>query len=197
MKWDRCELGAIRVAANRDSRHLRSSVVLFAPKQEAEWRSSELLVIASARGVGQLRALRLDWLWARITFSMFHASSEKLLCAGTTPILEKTLRECRGKWKSFMWVPINSARFAPGVAPRIVGFVLLKTWDAIPRMELRIPTTSFWIPRVALRIPWNSRRAPSMDFSLRECLKLGSSSGFWFKAPSGWSTETELSTPRT
>ena len=24
------------------------------------------------------------------------------------PIVEKTLRECRGKWKSFMWVPINS-----------------------------------------------------------------------------------------
>ena len=28
--------------------------------------------------------------------------------AGTTPILEKTLRECRGKWKSFNWVPTIS-----------------------------------------------------------------------------------------
>ena len=28
---------------------------------------------------------------------------------GTTPILEKTLRECRSKWKSFIiWLPINS-----------------------------------------------------------------------------------------
>ena len=25
-------------------------------------------------------------------------------CAGTTPILEKTLRECRGKWTFFGWV---------------------------------------------------------------------------------------------
>ena len=29
-------------------------------------------------------------------------------CAGTTPILEKTLRECMGKWNYFMGVPINS-----------------------------------------------------------------------------------------
>ena len=29
-------------------------------------------------------------------------------CAGTTPILKKTLREWRGKWKSLMWLPINS-----------------------------------------------------------------------------------------
>ena len=31
-----------------------------------------------------------------------------VLCAGTTPILEKTLREWRGKWKSFGWVRGNS-----------------------------------------------------------------------------------------
>ena len=46
---------------------------------------------------------------------------------------------------------------APGVAPRIVVLVLFKSWDAIPRMELRIP-----------RIPRNSPRAPRMAFSLRE-----------------------------
>ena len=28
---------------------------------------------------------------------------------------------------------------APGVAPRIVVFVLLESWDALPRMEFRIP----------------------------------------------------------
>ena len=33
-----------------------------------------------------------------------------------------------------MWVPINLG-IAPGVAPRGVVFVFLKSWDAIPRME--------------------------------------------------------------
>ena len=33
---------------------------------------------------------------------------ELVWCAGTTPILKKTLRECRGKWKSFGWVRGNS-----------------------------------------------------------------------------------------
>ena len=56
---------------------------------------------------------------------------------------------------------------APG-APRIVVFVLLKSWDAIPRVEFRIPRVEFRIPRAALRIPWNSPRAPRMAFSLRE-----------------------------
>ena len=31
----------------------------------------------------------------------------------------------------------------PGVPPRILVFVLLKSWDAIPRMEFRIPRISF------------------------------------------------------
>ena len=57
---------------------------------------------------------------------------------------------------------------APGVAPRIVVFVLLKSWDAIPRMEFRIPRMEFRIPRVAPRIPRNAPRAPRMAFSLRE-----------------------------
>ena len=48
----------------------------------------------------------------------------------------------------------------PGVAPRIVVFVLLKSWDAIPRMEFRIPRTAFRIPKAAPRIPRNSPRAP-------------------------------------
>ena len=57
---------------------------------------------------------------------------------------------------------------ALGVAPRIVVFVLLKSWDAIPRMEFRIPRMEFRIPRVAPRIPRNAPRAPRMAFSLRE-----------------------------
>ena len=59
-------------------------------------------------------------------------------------------------------------RIAPGVALRIVVFVLLKSWEAIPRMELRIPRISFRIPRAALRIPQSSPRAPRMAFSLLE-----------------------------
>ena len=57
---------------------------------------------------------------------------------------------------------------APGVAPRIVVFILLKSWDAIPRMEFRIPRMELGIPRVAPRIPQNSF-----------FLKWGWSPGFW------------------
>ena len=57
---------------------------------------------------------------------------------------------------------------APGVAPRIVVFVLLKSWDATPRMEFRIPRMEFRIPRVAPRIPRNAPKAPRMAFSFRE-----------------------------
>ena len=55
-------------------------------------------------------------------------------------------------------------RIAPGVAPRIVVLVLLKSWDAVPRMEFRIPIMEFRIPRAAPRIPRNSPRAPRMAF---------------------------------
>ena len=57
---------------------------------------------------------------------------------------------------------------APRVAQRIVGFVLIKSWEAIPRMEFRIPRVEFPIPRAAPRIPRNSPRAPRIAFSLRE-----------------------------
>ena len=40
--------------------------------------------------------------------SVPESSRTSLWCAGTTPILEKTLRECWGKWESFMWVSIKS-----------------------------------------------------------------------------------------
>ena len=57
---------------------------------------------------------------------------------------------------------------APGVAPRILVFVLLKSWDAIPRVDFRIPRREFRIPRAAPRISRNAPRAPRMAFSLRE-----------------------------
>ena len=70
---------------------------------------------------------------------------------------------------------------APRVAPRIVGFVLIKSWEAIPRMEFRIPRMEFPIPRAVPRIPRNSPRAPRMPlFTPRAFfLKLGWSPGFW------------------
>ena len=45
------------------------------------------------------------------------------------------------------------AGVAPGVAPKIVVFVLLKSWDAIPRMEFCIPRIFFGVSRVAPRMP--------------------------------------------
>ena len=62
-----------------------------------------------------------------------------------------------GKWKYFMWVPINSGNRS-GSCSENCGF----------RMEFRIPRIEFRIPRAAPRIPRNSPRAPRMAFSLRE-----------------------------
>ena len=63
-------------------------------------------------------------------------------------------------------------RIATGVAPGIVVSVLLKSWDAIPRMELRILRMEFRIPRAAPRMPRGTLReffSPRMAFTLREC----------------------------
>ena len=112
-----------------------------------------------------LRSLVLYFVYR---LSKWHYRQRKIiLCAGTTPILEKTLREWSGKWKSFGWVRGNSG-IAPRVAPRIVGFVLIKLWEAIPRMGFRVPRMEFRIPRAAPRIPRNSPRAPRRAFPLRE-----------------------------
>ena len=43
-----------------------------------------------------------------VRFTIKTSTKEFFWCAGTTPILKKTLRECRGKWKSFGWVRGNS-----------------------------------------------------------------------------------------
>ena len=50
-----------------------------------------------------------------------------------------------GKWNLSCGCP-SIPRIAPGVAPRTVVFSLLKSWDAIPRVELLVPRISFWIP---------------------------------------------------
>ena len=60
------------------------------------------------------------------------------------------------------------AGIAPGVAPRVVVFVMLKSWDAIPRMAFHIPRINgiiFRIPRAALRIPRNSSHEIFLRFS--------------------------------
>ena len=89
-------------------------------------------------------------------------------CAGTIPVLKKAIREWRDKRKSCVWVLINS-RNRSGSCSENCGFVLLNSWDAIPRMEFCIPRMECRIPRAAPRIPRNSPRAPRMAFALREC----------------------------
>ena len=90
----------------------------------------------------------------------------RLICrAGTTPILEKKAPRMLGKMKIFH---VGSHQFQE-LLRELWFFVLLKSWDVIPRMEFRIPTMEFRIPRVAQRIPRNSPRALRMAFSLREC----------------------------
>ena len=67
----------------------------------------------------------------------------------------------------FLIFRVGSYQFRESLR-RIVVLVLLKSWDAIPRMEFRILRMEFRIPRVAPRIPLNSLGAPRMAFSLRE-----------------------------
>ena len=92
----------------------------------------------------------------------------KCSCAGTTPILENR-SENEGARENLSCGFPSIPGIAPGVAlRRIVVFGLLKSWDAIPRMEFRIPRTEFRTPRAAPRMPRNSPRAARMAFSLRE-----------------------------
>ena len=69
---------------------------------------------------------------------------------------EKNAPRMLGEMKSLSGGFPSIPRIAPGVAPRIVLFTLLKSWDAIPRMEFRIPRIECRIPRAAPRIPRNS-----------------------------------------
>ena len=68
--------------------------------------------------------------------------------AGTTPILEKKLRECRGKWKSFMWVPINSENCSgscsENYAFRIAQVVRCHSENGISHSENRFLNSESW-----------------------------------------------------
>ena len=76
------------------------------------------------------------------------------------------LRECRGKWKFFIWLPINLG-MAPGVAVLCIAQIVRchsESGISIPRITVRIP-------RAALRNSENIRsfpRAPRTAFSLQE-----------------------------
>ena len=91
-----------------------------------------------------------------ISAYMIYLEGPEFWCVGTTPILEKRSENAGANENLSFESPLIPG-IAPGVAPRIVVFVLLKSWDAIPRME-------FCIPRAAPRIPQNSPRAPRMAF---------------------------------
>ena len=75
--------------------------------------------------------------------------------AGTTPILEKCSENAGANEN--LSSPINSGNGSGSCSKN----VLLKSWDAMPRMEFRIL-------RAAPRMPRNFPRAPRMAFSLRE-----------------------------
>ena len=53
---------------------------------------------------------------------------------------------------------------APGVAPRIVVFVLLKSWDAILRMECRIPRMEFEFRELLREYPGTLRELREWPF---------------------------------
>ena len=105
---------------------------------------------------------------APVTFRLLRFSV--FLRAGTTPIesFSKKRSENGGVNENLSCGFPSIPGIAPGVAPKIVVFLLLKSWDAIPRMGCLIPGIIFWTPRAAPRIPRNSPRALRMAFSLRE-----------------------------
>ena len=70
---------------------------------------------------------------------------QKNLARGDHPNSRKKRSENGGENENISCGFPSIPGIAPGVAPRIVVFVLLKSWDAIPRMEFRIPRAA---PRI-------------------------------------------------
>ena len=64
----------------------------------------------------------------------------------------KNAPRMQGQMKSFMWVP-SLPGIAPGVAPRIVFFALLKSCDAMPRIGLLIPRICFELRELLQEYP--------------------------------------------
>ena len=88
-----------------------------------------------------------------------------LVRGGTSPILEKKLREWRGKWKSFMWVPINwisgnrSGSCSENCGCRIAQVVRCHSENGISILRIIL-----WTPRAAQRISRNSPKGPEWPF---------------------------------
>ena len=102
---------------------------------------------------------------------------------GTTPILEKTLRECRGKWKSFGWVRGNSGNRSESCSEncgfRIDQVVRGHSENGISYSENGISNSE----SCSENTPELSESSENGLFTPRAFfLKLGWSPGFWFKA---------------
>ena len=103
---------------------------------------------------------------------------------GSPQFLKKTLRECMGKWKYFMWVPPNSGNCSGSCSEncgfRIAQVVGCHSENGISYSENGISYSESYSENTQ-----NSPRAPRMAFSLRELLflKFGWSPGFWVWDP--------------
>ena len=71
-------------------------------------------------------------------------------------IQEESLILLVGRGGGLVGTKIVNGYFCEQTGVPYVVFVLLKSWDAIPRMEFRILRMEFRIPRAAPRIPRNS-----------------------------------------
>ena len=116
---------------------------------------------------------------------VFDLISKKILLpllwsAGTTPILEKTLREYMGKWKCFMWVPINSGNRSGSCSEnfgfRIAQVVGCHSENGISYSENGISNSE----SCSENTPELSESSENGLFTPRAFfLKLGWSPGFW------------------
>ena len=102
-------------------------------------------------------------------------------CTRTTPILEKTLRECRGKWKSFGWVRGNSGNRSESCSEncgfRIDQVVRGHSENGVSYSENGISNSE----SCSENTPELSESSENGPFAPRAFfLKLGWSPGFWF-----------------
>ena len=111
------------------------------------------------------------------------ARESVLWCAGTTPILKKNLREWRGKWKSFIWVPINSGNRSGSCSEncgfRIAQVLGCHSENEISNSENGISNISRNSPRVKTFISCYRTPGPQKGFRrVAEGVSEGFSKGF-------------------
>ena len=83
--------------------------------------------------------------------------------AGTTQFLKKRSKN-GGANENLSYGFPSIPGIAPGVAPRIVVFVLLKSWDAIPRMGFRFPRMEFGFRELLREYPGTLRELREWPF---------------------------------